>query len=49
VLGTTWAISWRSMNLAKADLSAADAEGDVERLRAENARLIAVLETHGID
>jgi len=35
--------------VAKADFSADDAEGNVERLRAENARLIALLETHGID
>ena len=37
------------MNLAKADFSSGDAKGNVERLRAENARLIALLETHGID
>ena len=35
--------------MAKADFSSGDAKGNVERLRAENARLIALLETHGID
>ena len=37
------------MNLAKAEFSEDDAEGNVERLLAENARLIALLETYGID
>ena len=35
--------------MEKDSISADDAEGNVERLRAENARLIALLETHGID
>lgn len=35
--------------MAKPDFSEDDARADAEHLRAENARLIALLETHGVN